>query len=691
MPVGPNAKARNTHKQSLIVLVPVKLSRNGRRTLRLPVLRSFLASSTFKRDDTLAPNKHRSTRLLPTLVKSLVTVLLCLTPAILLLVFALKYQRSTLVVSHAQLARIYAWEMAAGRHPSSEPIDSRLMAKLSTAGFDKFQNPGLPPSTRTRSVAATGHERQYLSPPSLTDKGWPPRPHNGATLDLDIVMKHCDFGSGKYVRDCLERLRVNAGLQAPSTRRGSKEVWSMHYVTRGGNRGGTRRSFTDESPKTLLEAPLAAFRSALYARQQHTKSKVPSINSDDVSSVPHQTHPTADAACDPDNPRLVHMFWTGEFTDKPYMAALSFLYTQNLGLDRSSSEASALPGVCRPQLWIWINPGAASSVPNPHAQAELEHAMKNNPWSSPLLHPKFEQHVKFRLWNTTEQLDGVERMQGWRDKPLFQSHGKKFKSSIQQGIQAHSPKNATRSSSSDSRTYDRLSVVLSDMARFVLTFRYGGIYIDADTLFLRDWTELFNYPGSFAYRWSRLPLYNTAVLKMQRGSMTGEWLFETAVENGNDFHPMTLSRYTRDAGMDGLIVRLPDALFDPPWLNVENYQRDRPAFPSFKSFEDFFSHPATNDIESGLPSSTLGFESFFRGAFSYHWHNFWWKPFDVDRNFPDLDRSKRFGETNVARDDHDDEDDHKDLSWSQVVKRTFESFVRGETPNMYGEWIHYET
>lgn len=121
---------------------------------------------------------------------------------------------------------------------------------------------------------------------------------------------------------------------------------------------------------------------------------------------------------------------------------------------------------------------------------------------------------------------------------------------------------------STSQKYDRLTVVLSDMARFVLTHRFGGVYLDADTLLLRDWQELFGWHGAFAYRWSRLEKYNTAVLKMQRGSALGNFLFRTAVANGLDFHPMTISRYTKDAGLEGLLLRLPDALFDPAWLNT---------------------------------------------------------------------------------------------------------------------------
>ena len=35
-------------------------------------------------------------------------------------------------------------------------------------------------------------------------------------------------------------------------------------------------------------------------------------------------------------------------------------------------------------------------------------------------------------------------------------------------------------------------------------------------------------------------------------------------------------------------------------------------------------------------------------------------------------------------------DDAIDLSWSTVLKRTFEAYVRGERPNMYGEWLEWD-
>jgi WD repeat and SOF domain-containing protein 1 len=33
------------------------------------------------------------------------------------------------------------------------------------------------------------------------------------------------------------------------------------------------------------------------------------------------------------------------------------------------------------------------------------------------------------------------------------------------------------------------------------------------------------------------------------------------------------------------------------------------------------------------------------------------------------------------------EHDRRDLDWATVLKRTFEAYIRGERPNMYGEWL----
>lgn len=74
-----------------------------------------------------------------------------------------------------------------------------------------------------------------------------------------------------------------------------------------------------------------------------------------------------------------------------------------------------------------------------------------------------------------------------------------------------------------------------------------------------------------------------------------------------------------------------------------------------------------------------------------------WQPFDQVRHWPDLGprfaKGERIARTTAGAVDEDGEwidnvaDDKRDLDWSAVLKRTFEAFVRGETPNMYGEHI----
>jgi len=44
-----------------------------------------------------------------------------------------------------------------------------------------------------------------------------------------------------------------------------------------------------------------------------------------------------------------------------------------------------------------------------------------------------------------------------------------------------------------------------------------------------------------------------------------------------------------------------------------------------------------------------------------------------------------------SEDDKEDkvEDDRRDLDWATVLKRTFEAYIRGERPNMYGEMLRW--
>ncbi|KAJ7130202.1 hypothetical protein C8R44DRAFT_665278 [Mycena epipterygia] len=658
---------------------------------------------------------------------------------------------STLVFRREDLQRIWGWEIASGHFPSRHsipkqiglsqpPLNPALPSKPRKIVPSRYRPPSTVVVSTDTDTLGVGPKRLYLdiqsTPPHVS---YPPRPVPGSVADLDVVMKHCDFSQGKYVRDCLEVLRVGAGLDnGQRTRRGAIDDWRYIYTEEA-------NSTTSESPQEdPLQPPI--YRPAVAA-EVGQRNNDPDAGlapkhgakwESAVSLPPPLTHRPAASLpepCDPENPRVFHMFWTGPFTDKPYLALLSFLFTQNTGL-HEAHDAPA-PKVCRPQFWMWINPGPAAAIPNPNAMHDMFSQLKQSPWASPFLHPRFKDVIRFRLWNTTEQLDGVPEIRNeWRElrETLFNSGGQVISVPEEEEqeeaetvaddanatVAAHPAKTTDagdmlhRTGSKSSDEYDRLSVILSDMARFVLCHRFGGVYIDADTLLLRDWEELFGWKGAFAYRWSRLEKYNTAVLRMHRGSALGTFLFRTALRNGLDFHPMTVSRYTADAHLEGLLLRLPDALFDGAWLNTEFYQQDRPPQPYFTEFGDFFDTP---EQDSAAPQA-LGFDGFFKGSYSYHFHNFWWKPFDPARNWPDLGPQFVAGEKAARRalreanaqaplvlptkdaedadadadadaaDDKDSvENDKRDLDWAAVLKRTFEAYIRGERANMYGEWL----
>ncbi|KAL5518866.1 hypothetical protein ACEPAH_549 [Sanghuangporus vaninii] len=655
---------------------------------------------------------------------------------------------STLIFQREDLRKIWEWEIASGHYPSSrkipeqiglteEPINPALPPLKKTTLPSRFRPPPKVPVTKTKGI---GSKRVYLDiqaqPPNVA---YPPRPVPGSVVDLDIIMDNCDFSENKFVRDCLEVLRLGAGLDnGKRVRRGKMDEWKYIYLEQG-----ELQNYTTSQAEEPTYNPWAAEISRNKPVDENPNAGLIKKYGVDWEPMPNLPPPVEyrrsevlPGPCDPDHPRIYHMFWTGPFTDKPYLALLSYLFTQNVGLHEGASQQDGK--VCRPQFWMWINPGPAAAVPNPNARREMFEQLKSNPWASPFLHPRFKDVIQFKMWNTTEQLDGVpELKEEWRtfQETLFNSGGhiiqvpqkkvttttteeEELTETVTAGdnetltgppspstpVKADNDDMLNRLGSTSSSTYDRLSVILSDMARFILCHRFGGIYLDADTILLRDWEELWGWKGAFAYRWSRLETYNTAVLHLNKGSALGTFLFKTALRNALDFHPMTVSKYAKDSYMEGILLRLPDALFDSAWLNTEYYQRDRPPQPYFTAFEDFFETPAQ---DSAAPQA-LGFEGFFRGAFSYHFHNFWWKPFDPSRNFPDLGPRFAKGERQARKalktanagpstqldDDEDDfeekvSDDKRDLDWAAVLKRTFEAYIRGERPNMYGEWLQW--
>lgn len=66
--------------------------------------------------------------------------------------------------------------------------------------------------------------------------------------------------------------------------------------------------------------------------------------------------------------------------------------------------------------------------------------------------------------------------------------------------------------------YDR--VLLPRKVRMILLLEYGGLWVDVDTVFLRDLSPF--WPYEWAERWSLHPAHNTAMLRLFAGSKIGK-------------------------------------------------------------------------------------------------------------------------------------------------------------------------
>jgi len=558
------------------------------------------------------------------------------------------FRDSTLVFSRDELQKIWRWEIDSGHHPSNAKIPEQigftapiLNPALAPARAHTVISPFTPPHdpviTTSRGVGPqrTYHIVQSLSQ-DLDTVAYPPRPIPGSVADLDIIRDRCNFINGIFVRDCLEFLRTGAGLDnGRRVRRGNLDKLKYIYTEEGS-------SVEDLHRPTNTPMVPAAHPNGRYGSNTGLQKKRGLPWEPPLSLPPSQKltlNPGLAIPCDSQSPRVFHMYWAGPFDDKPYTSILSFLFTQNLGLQLQNSSHLA----CRPQVWVWINPYPAAATPATSALEDMYQSLKTNPWAAPFLHPRFKEMILFKLWNTTEQLDSIPELRdGWRSmETLFNSGGVSVSvTGVNSSRLASRNGMLDRLGSKSEASYDRLSVILSDVARFIVTHRFGGIYIDADTLFLRDWEEMWGWKGAFAYRWSYHDYYNTAVLHLKKDSALGSFLFRTALKNGFDFHPSSITRYLKDAYLSPLLTQLPDALFDPAWLNTEGLQHERPPHPFFTSFSDFFRTP----VDKGAAPLATGFDGFFKGAFSYHFHNSWWRPFDPARHWPDLGSRFREGE-----------------------------------------------
>ncbi|KAF8960100.1 hypothetical protein BGZ46_001642 [Entomortierella lignicola] len=406
-----------------------------------------------------------------------------------------------------------------------------------------------------------------------------------------------------------------------------------------------------------------------------------------------------------------HIFWRGPITDKVYLSALSFLFTQPLH---------------RSKLHIWID---SADLPD-----GIPEDYTKNEYAAPLVSELLSRFIKIHAWDQAAEVE--------------YSYGKNKRNDLLKDLEVQ-----VKESNEPAKP-----VALSDEARFLILNRNGGIYLDVDVLLLKDMSPFYDSGLEFAYEWSSTRQYNTAILRLFPGSSVARRILDGArareakilngkaieklaelekleseaekdtegeagrvIEEGEEvgeevseeegqkdneiqvdgqpdvrfvhqsrirhkevsilklskrremrpeeiYHPARLREYLRpqDSMIEGNgLIMMPTAVFDPLWLRIDDKETKESKdtemmVEDLRSFPDAFSDPeAVCPSQSTLSQETTfaaGPETFVTGAYAYHWHNSWSTPIEPK-------------------------------SWMGLMLKAYEDFVEGQRPNIYGEWF----
>jgi len=149
----------------------------------------------------------------------------------------------------------------------------------------------------------------------------------------------------------------------------------------------------------------------------------------------------------------------------------------------------------------------------------------------------------------------------------------------------------------------------ADAFRFLILYKYGGVYFDLDIMFLKDIRPLLN--REFCYAWEKQSYANSAVLNLTARSDISTYLLKKAIQI-KVASPWKIFIYD-DLLLKGLFV-FPCAFFDPVWQGIS---LEKVPFNDFGSFFKQFDHQFINKLD------ICSYRDFFPGCYTYHWHNQW--------------------------------------------------------------------
>jgi len=157
----------------------------------------------------------------------------------------------------------------------------------------------------------------------------------------------------------------------------------------------------------------------------------------------------------------------------------------------------------------------------------------------------------------------------------------------------------------------------TDVFRWIVTSIYGGVYSDMDTLFLRDIRDI--HINNYSSTWPPGGFAELCILKVQKASDLYHKFYLNNPSNKECFLLIDPPTYMPRAfawDVDNLnFVSLPTSFFDPLWGTMGGDGVDVDGV-KLVNFGEFFER---TNVEVTI-------DTFFKGCFTYHWHNHWKDP-----------------------------------------------------------------